>query len=187
MRINSIKKWLKDLDYNRKLSLLFFLCFFVFAQIAAILISGAVFDTVKIISHAKIPYGIVYIDYDYAEPEAADVGIPYLIENKGIYNLDKVVLTVNLKVNYIDYSTKNNVTLKFFHKTENLGDCRPNSNLYGFLHGGYESFNTTLFDYFIDNSDPDELYWILGDFEIKARYFFQLIKFIIKMQDIKLL
>lgn len=179
-------KVFKKLEGTRKVSITFFAIFLIFAQIVGICCSVALLDVLRIISNTVIPYGYVYVDFGADEYGFMDVQVPYYIKNDGFYILEQIELDVSLKIKYVDNSTKNNITLTFFSKKENLGDCQPSNKLIGFFEGNATHFNVTAVNNFINNIDQDEFYWILGDIKLKAKYFFGLIKYEVLLLNILL-
>jgi len=176
----------KKLERSRKVSIVFFVFFLVFAQVVGICSSIAILDTIKIISSTVIPEGYVYVNFGTEGYGFMEAQVPYYIRNDGFYSLEQLELDIRLKVRYVDISTRENITLNFFYKEENLGDCQPLSELYGIFGGNATYFNITAVNIFINNADPDEFYWILGDIELKAKYFFGLIKYEVLLQNIVL-
>ena len=178
---------LKDLFITRKISLIFFLCIFIFAQTVGYLVIAAFSGLSQILETIRIPDGIIDLNLDIYNPEDIEVNIPYYIKNQGIYDLNNLYMDVDISVNYIDKITRENITLQIFTKADVLPDCTTFNSLVGNFTGTFHDFNVTAVVNFIENVDYFEIYYFLIDISFQAEYFWDLIDISIFLDDVGLL
>ena len=177
----------KDLFITRKISLIFFLCIFIFAQTVGYLGIAAYSSLSKILETIKIPNGIIDLNLDIYSPDEMKVSIPYYIKNQGIFDLNNLYMDVDISVNYIDKITRENITLQIFTKADTLPDCTAFNSLIGNFTGTFHDFNVTAVVNFIENVDYFEIYYFLIDISLQAEYFWDLIDVSIFLDDLGLL
>lgn len=178
---------LKDLFITRKISLIFFLCIFIFAQIVGYLIIAAFSGLSQIFETIRIPDGLIDLNLDIYSPEDMEVNIPYYIKNQGIYDLNDLYMEVYISVNYIDMITRENITLQIFAKANILPDCEAFSSLIGNFTGTFHDFNVTAIVDFMENADYFEPLYFFTDISFQAKYFWDLIDVSIFLDDVGLL
>ncbi|MFW9822080.1 MAG: hypothetical protein ACFFE4_04050 [Candidatus Thorarchaeota archaeon] len=177
----------KGLKTSRKISVIFLISLIAISQIISIIIVIVISDTIGILSGAVIPSGYVSINFDYTKPDDMEVNMPYYINNPGISDLTDIVLTIRLSANYTHNITKQSIKREIFFKTANLGTCKAWNVLQGDFEGGFGDYNISAVINFLDEADPLESFWILGDIYLKASYFIGLIKFTILNRDLVLI
>lgn len=177
---------LKDLFITRKISLIFFICIFIFAQSVAYLTIAAFSGLTQIFEDIRIPDGMIDLSLDIYYPEDMEANIPYYIKNQGIYDLNDLFMEVDISVNYIDATTRENITVQIFSRTDTLSDCKAFSSLRGNFTGTFPDFNITAVVDFVQNTDIFEPFYFFIDISFQAKYFFGLIDFSIFLDDLGL-
>ncbi|KKL19678.1 hypothetical protein LCGC14_2463040, partial [marine sediment metagenome] len=141
----------------------------------------------QIIKSIKIPNGLIDLNLDIYNPEEIEVSIPYYIQNHGIYDLNDMIMEVDISVNYIDISSRNNITAQIFSKYGVLPNCKAFSTLIGDFSGSFTNFNISAVIAFIQNSDIFEPFSFLIDINFHLKYFFNLIQISIILDDVGLI
>jgi len=183
---NSFNK-LKDLFITRKLSLIFFICIFIFAQLVGFLTIAAFSGLSQIFEDIRIPDGMIDLNLDIYSPEDMEVNIPYYIKNQGIFDLNDLYMEVDISVNFIDVITRENITVQIFSRAGALPSCKAFNSLIGNFSATFHDFNITAVVNFIENTDIFEPYYYLVDISFQAEYFFGLVDFSIFLNNVGLM
>lgn len=178
---------LKDLFIARKISLIFFICIFIFAQLVGYLTIAAFSGLSQIFDNIRIPDGGTDLNLDIYSSEDMEVNIPYYIKNQGIYDLTDLFMEVKISVNYTDVITRENLTIQIFSRACALPDCKAYSSLIGSFSGTFHDFNVTAVVDFIENADYVEPLYFFTDISFQANYFWDLIDFSIFLDDVGLM
>lgn len=86
---------------------------------------------------------------------------------------------VILNVNYINDTTRENITSLIFSRIENLGFCEAGNTLIGNFTGRFPDFNIQALIDFFSYADPLETIRYLMSIKLSANYFEDMIRFMI--------
>lgn len=178
---------LKKSYVTRKISFVFLLCIFIFAQFVGYLTIAAFSGLSQMFDNIKVPDGAIDLNLDIYNPEDMEVNFPYYIRNQGIYDLNNLNIDVSVFVNYIDVGTREDITIRLFAKVSLIPDCKAFSYLIGNFTGTFLDFNITAVVQFVDNVDYFEPFSFFTDINFRADYFWGLIDFSIFLDDLSLL
>lgn len=186
-RLRSRFNKLKGLFVTRKVSFIFFICIFIFAQLVGYLTIAAFSGLSQLFDNIRVPDGAIDLGLDIYSPEDMVANIPYYIKNQGIYDLNNLNMDTDISVNFIDKVTKENITIQLFEKSGMIPDCKAFNYLTGNFTGTFINFNITAVVYFTENVDYLEPLYFFIDISLRANYFWNLLDFSIFLDDVGLL
>lgn len=172
---------------SRKISAIMLLSIIVTAQVVSICSMVAISNTLDIISEVRVPDEYIEANFDLNNQEDMEIVIPYYIKNPGMYDLNDIVIKVEITVEYIHNLTKKEIEEEIFSKKSNLGKCRAMTSLDNEFAGDVLDFDLVALNKFFTYFDINNSISMSVSIELKAKYFYDLIEFTILDEDIDLL
>lgn len=179
-------KIFKHFKRSRKIGVVFSLISIIIFQVSSLASLGASFGLTQILSDIKVPAGYVHLDLDIIEPDNLLMVMPYEIDNSGIYKLFDIKTSASISVTYLNKSNLVNITSIIFTKSSKLPDVEPFSTLSGFFEGNKQYFNEIAIIDMFNNSNTFDLKFYVMNLSFSAVYFFGLIRFSFRQDNIKL-
>lgn len=138
----------KALNKTRKFSILF-LCFSILStQTVSIGVLHSIISLDHIIGSIRFPNEYVDLNMDIYQPENMSVEIAYKIENPSLFEISNIILSVKIRVNYINQYTLENITSLIYSKRGKTQNCRAFRVIDSMFTGDFSDYiieNLTIF------------------------------------------
>lgn len=184
--MSRIKSNFKKLNKARKFIIIFLCLSILSTQIVSICILHSIFSLEYIIGSIKFPNGYVDFNMDIYQPENMSAEIPYKIENPSLFSISNIILDVKFRVNYIDQNTNGNISLLIYSKIQKIKDCNAFCILDSIFEGDFSDYIIENLTIFYDSFDILSPIYYYIDFNLRAKYFYELINFRFSQNNLNL-